>query len=129
MCLRCGFYVRASAIAPLSHTLPYLAFSPVFSVLVGFILLGESISTAGLSGVICVTMGDVAAECRRDANSGWLVRAFQIHRLGARAALDARRLILFGLCYGAYMFDEDRLLRNLGAAIIMLAGVALILLP
>jgi drug/metabolite transporter (DMT)-like permease len=50
-------YVRAITIAPLSHTLPYLAFTPVFSALSSFILLGEEVSTRGFSGIALVTIG------------------------------------------------------------------------
>lgn len=50
-------YVRAITCAPLSHTLPYLSFSPVFSLLVGFVLLGEQVTMSGALGVCIITAG------------------------------------------------------------------------
>lgn len=50
-------YIRAITIAPLSHTLPYLAFTPVFSALTSFVLLGEVVSMRGLLGIALVTVG------------------------------------------------------------------------
>ncbi|MEQ8663232.1 MAG: DMT family transporter [Gammaproteobacteria bacterium] len=53
-------YARAIALAPLSHTLPYLAFTPVFTAVTGWLLLGERISPAGLAGVVLVSGGAYA---------------------------------------------------------------------
>ncbi|MEQ8232887.1 MAG: DMT family transporter [Gammaproteobacteria bacterium] len=53
-------YARAIALAPLSHTLPYLAFTPVFTALTGWLLLGERVSPAGLVGVALVSGGAYA---------------------------------------------------------------------
>lgn len=50
-------YIRAIVSAPLSHTLPYLAFTPVFTALSSWLLLGEAISPWGLSGVVVVSLG------------------------------------------------------------------------
>jgi drug/metabolite transporter (DMT)-like permease len=50
-------YARAITTSPLSHTLPYLAFSPVFSLLVGHLLLGERVTAAGAGGVALITVG------------------------------------------------------------------------
>lgn len=50
-------YMRAILSAPLAHTLPYLAFTPVFVTVVGEWILGEHIPPAGLLGVGLVTLG------------------------------------------------------------------------
>lgn len=50
-------YVLAIRDSPLGLTLPYLAFTPVLSALAGWLLLGESISGAGLLGVSLVVAG------------------------------------------------------------------------
>ena len=50
-------YVRAITSAPLSHTLPYLSFSPVFSLGVAFVLLGEQVTSLGAAGVVLITAG------------------------------------------------------------------------
>ena len=50
-------YMEAIRTSPLSQTLPYLAFTPVFTVLTGWLLLGERVSPAGFFGIASVTVG------------------------------------------------------------------------
>ncbi len=50
-------YMRAIRESPLSLTLPYLAFTPVFIVLTGFVFLGETITGAGFAGIVLVVCG------------------------------------------------------------------------
>jgi len=45
-------YMRAIRDYPFSQTLPYLAFTPVFVILVGQLLLGERLSGQGLIGIL-----------------------------------------------------------------------------
>ena len=51
------FYNRAIRDYPLSQTLPYLAFTPVFVTLTGYLLLGEAVSAQGLGGILLVVAG------------------------------------------------------------------------
>ncbi len=60
-------YLRAICSAPLSHTLPYLAFSPVVSALIARLLLGESITPTGGAGILLVLAGS------------WLLRYDRVH--------------------------------------------------
>ena len=50
-------YLLAIRDSPLHLTLPYLAFTPVFNVLTGWVVLGESVSSRGLTGIVLVTIG------------------------------------------------------------------------
>lgn len=50
-------YVRAIRDNPLSLTLPYLAFTPVFALLIGFLFLGEKVSAQGFIGILLVVAG------------------------------------------------------------------------
>jgi drug/metabolite transporter (DMT)-like permease len=50
-------YVLAIRDSPLALTLPYMAFTPVFASLMGWWLLGETLSPQGLAGVLLVTLG------------------------------------------------------------------------
>ncbi|MEN8179081.1 MAG: DMT family transporter, partial [Pseudomonadota bacterium] len=50
-------YNRAIRDYPLSQTLPYMAFTPVFVIVTGFLLLGESLSAQGLLGILLVVAG------------------------------------------------------------------------
>lgn len=50
-------YMRSIRDYPLSLTVPYLAFTPVFVLATGYLLLGETVSGSGLLGVILVFAG------------------------------------------------------------------------
>lgn len=50
-------YVLAIRDSPLALTLPYLAFTPVLTALTGYLLLGETLSSAGLAGILLVVIG------------------------------------------------------------------------
>jgi drug/metabolite transporter (DMT)-like permease len=50
-------YMRAIRDHPLSLTLPYLAFTPVFVILTGQLLLGEKVSLGGGAGILLVVAG------------------------------------------------------------------------
>ncbi len=50
-------YARAIQISPLSLTIPFMAFTPVFLLGVGYIILGEVPSLMGTSGVVMVAAG------------------------------------------------------------------------
>ncbi len=50
-------YQTALQISPLSLTVPYLAFTPVFLLGFGWLFLGESLSLLGILGILFVTAG------------------------------------------------------------------------
>ncbi len=50
-------YVRAIRDNALAATLPYMAFTPVFTLLTGRLLLGETVSGQGLAGILLVVAG------------------------------------------------------------------------
>ncbi len=50
-------YMKALKVSPLSLTVPFLAFTPGFIILTGWIILGEKISTGGLWGIILIMAG------------------------------------------------------------------------
>jgi len=50
-------YVSAIRSSPLSATLPFLALTPLFNILTGFILLGEMVSLVGVAGIVLVAAG------------------------------------------------------------------------
>jgi len=91
-------YVTAISTAPLSHTLPYLAFTPVFTALFGLLLLNETISLHGLAGMLLVASG------------AWLLNlkhAFAGDRLDPWAPFNAilhepaaRMMLMVALIYG-----------------------------
>ena len=50
-------YMRAIRLSPLSLTVPYLAFTPVFMILTGFLFLGETPSPEGAAGIGLICAG------------------------------------------------------------------------
>jgi drug/metabolite transporter (DMT)-like permease len=50
-------YMKAIRRSPLSLTLPYLAFTPVFNTVTGYVLLGETVTLLGFSGIALVVCG------------------------------------------------------------------------
>jgi len=50
-------YMQAIRESPLSLTLPYLAFTPAFNMLTGFLLLDETVSWTGFSGILLIVLG------------------------------------------------------------------------
>lgn len=55
--LAMSLYVMAIRDSPLSLTLPYLAFTPVFVIATGWLILGETITPLGSVGVCLVVIG------------------------------------------------------------------------
>ncbi len=51
------FYMKAIKISPISLTVPYLAFTPVFIILTGFIFLDELPNRWGILGILIVCAG------------------------------------------------------------------------
>lgn len=64
-------YVIAIRDSPLHLTLPYLAFTPVFNVLTGYLILSERVSWAGLTGILLVFSGAYLLNLHR-IGRGWL---------------------------------------------------------
>jgi drug/metabolite transporter (DMT)-like permease len=214
--LAMALYTRAIRESPLSQTLPYMAFTPVIAVLTGWVLLGETVSTRGLAGILLVAAGawglnlehagwhprtwllpframlvqrgarlmlgvaaiyavtaalgkgavgymdgaafgalyfivlglcaflyyglrapGAVAGALRAGPPAWLVAgllAFMVitHFLALAQAGTAymiavkRTSVLFGILLGAWVFREERLRQHLGAALLMVMGVALI---
>lgn len=50
-------YMKAIKTSPLSLTLPFLAFTPAFTVFTGFLFLGETLSAYGLLGILLILAG------------------------------------------------------------------------
>ncbi len=76
-------YVLAIRDSPLALTLPYMAFTPVFASLVGWLLLGEQFSAPGLLGVLLVTLGAYALNlehARLSQPRSWLAPFAAIYR-------------------------------------------------
>lgn len=64
-------YMKAIKTSPLSLTIPFLAFTPLFLILSGRIILGERPGMGGISGILLIAAGAYALHLHT-ASSGWL---------------------------------------------------------
>lgn len=91
-------YMAAIRDHPLSLTLPYLAFTPVFSMAIAAVVLGERVSLLGLAGVLLIVIGAWLLnleQARRDDWRTWL------RPLGAiRWEAGSRMMLGVALLYG-----------------------------
>ncbi len=76
-------YVKAIRDHPLSLTMPYLAFTPVFVVLTGWLVLGETVDFYGLIGIMLVMAG------------GWLLNLAHASLQDWRTWFDPLKAILY----------------------------------
>lgn len=51
------FYMKGVEISPLSASLPFLSFTPVFIILTGYLILGERVSPGGALGILLIILG------------------------------------------------------------------------
>jgi drug/metabolite transporter (DMT)-like permease len=50
-------YVKAIRLSPLSLTIPFMAFSPVFIIFIAFLILGEWPDRSGMAGILLIAAG------------------------------------------------------------------------
>jgi drug/metabolite transporter (DMT)-like permease len=128
-------YMQSIRDAPLCQTLPYLAFTPVFNILTGWLVLGEQVSLPGSGGIILVVIGAYLLnidQARREEGLAWLEPLLAIfHRRESRRMLlvaiiysftsvigKAAMLYVGPMSFGAFYFVL------LGAASVVVVGVA-----
>lgn len=89
-------YMEAIRTSPLSQTLPYLAFTPVFTVLTGWLLLGERVSPTGFLGIALITVGAYVLNADHVFASGSCALLAPLkevfHRTGSRLMLAVAAL-------------------------------------
>ena len=64
-------YIKALKCSPLSLTLPFLSLSPLFLIANSYLILGESVSVAGASGILLIVTGGYILHIK-DFRSGYL---------------------------------------------------------
>lgn len=124
-------YMRAIRDHPLSLTLPHLAFTPVFAMVVAWVLLGERVSPQGAAGILLVVAGawllngDLARG--RDWRSWAEPWRAMLREPGSRLMLTVAALYAVTSTLGkgamAYMAPED-----FGAFYFAVLGIAVLLL-
>lgn len=100
-------YMLAIRDAPLALTLPYLAFTPVFVVASGWVLLGETVSLQGLAGILMVTAGAYVLNLEH-ANADW--RSWLDPLLAVVRERGSRMMLAVAMIYGvASVFGKGAL--------------------
>lgn len=102
-------YMSAIRSAPLSVTLPYLAFTPVLVVLSSRVIVGETISLGGFAGISLVVAGAFWLNLEQPTEGGtrrWLdpLRAFARTR-GSQQMLGAAALYAVTSAIGKHMLS------------------------
>lgn len=72
-------YYRALRLTDISLSVPFIALTPIFVCLTGFILLGEKVRGTGIAGIILITVGVYSINIK-DARSGPAHPIFAIFR-------------------------------------------------
>lgn len=92
--------------SPLSTTIPYMAFTPVFVLLTGWFFLGEIISFQGAMGIACVTMGALALQPPSLSKAGkgallilLVALIYSVTAVLAKKAMVASSPVYFGAVY------------------------------
>jgi drug/metabolite transporter (DMT)-like permease len=89
-------YMQAIRDCPLSLTLPYLAFTPVFNVVTGYVLLGETVTLPGFAGITLVVCGAwlLNSDARHDGRGPAFLTPFKaiVRERGSRLMLAVAAL-------------------------------------
>ena len=123
-------YMRAIRDHPLSLTLPYLAFTPVFAIVVAWLLLGERVSLQGAGGILMVVAGAWLHNGDR-AGRNWRIWADPLRAIlrgpGSRLMLAVAAIYAVTSTLGkgamTYMAPED-----FGAFYFAVLGISVVLL-
>jgi len=123
-------YYRAINLAPLSLTLPYIAFTPAFVLGTGYLILGEVPNSWGALGVGCITLGCYILNIDTRKTGGWTapLRA-AVANPGSRSALAAAMIFGLAAVLGKKGIAESDPLFFMATFFPMQAATLLILLP
>lgn len=94
--LAMALYTRAIRDSPLFQTLPYMAFTPVFAVLTGWALLGETVSVRGLAGILLVALGAWGLNLE---HAGWHPRTWLLPFRAMLVQRGARLMLVVAAIY------------------------------
>jgi drug/metabolite transporter (DMT)-like permease len=72
-------YMEAIKVSPLSLTVPFLAFTPAFIILTGYLFLDEVLSAPGILGIGCIVAGSYVLNLTR-AREQWIMPFIAIFR-------------------------------------------------
>ena len=122
-------YLRAIQVSPLSLTMPFMAFTPLFVIGTGWLFLGELPSAAGVAGVVLVVAGAYALNLHQ-VRRGWAAPLLAVTKeKGSLLALAVSALYSYTLTLGKVAMTASgpwfmASLYPLGLALIIVAVLA-----
>jgi drug/metabolite transporter (DMT)-like permease len=124
-------YMSAIRDHPLALTVPYLAFTPLFVAVYGWLMLGEALSPGGLAGILLIVAGAWALNLQ-PANHGWRPRGLPNPLRAIARSPGARRMLLVSLLYAFTAVGSKQAMQGLppeqfGALYFMAIGGAALL--
>jgi drug/metabolite transporter (DMT)-like permease len=128
-------YMAAIRDHPLSLTLPYLAFTPIFVIVIAFVLLGERVTPGGVAGVAMVVSGAWLLNVRHARRDNWRSWAEPLRAIlyepGSRMMLGVAAIYAFTstMGKGAMQYMEPRYFGAFYFALLGLAALILFGLP
>lgn len=93
-------YARAIQVSPLSMCIPFMAFTPVFLLLVGYLVLGEIPSVMGCVGVVFVAVGAYMLNLHRTKNGFFDPIKAVFREPGSRMMLMVAVIYTFSASFG-----------------------------
>lgn len=93
-------YMRAIQVSPLSLTLPYLAFTPVFAIIPGYMFLGELPNVRGGAGILLTVLGSFVLNLDPQATHAGLRSAHLTREPGSVMMLIVAFLFGFAVVIG-----------------------------
>jgi drug/metabolite transporter (DMT)-like permease len=85
-------YVKALQLSPLSLTLPLLSLTPAFLLVTSALMLGETPSTVGIVGVLCIVAGAFLLQAQAWREGFWQPLRLIWHERGSRYMIAAALL-------------------------------------
>ena len=80
-------YMEALRCAPLSLTVPYLAFTPAFIIVTGYLILGERLSPQGVGGIFLIVLGSYFLHLGKVREGFWAPFKATFRERGSRLML------------------------------------------
>jgi len=99
--------IEAIRVSDLSYAMPFLALSPMFALLTGWVIMGERVSAVGVAGTVAVALGALGIGARSALD--WLTLG------GKRVLADrgVRMVILVAVIYSvSSVYDKEATLRS-----------------
>jgi drug/metabolite transporter (DMT)-like permease len=93
-------YLYAIKISPISLSVPFLAFTPAFMVLTGFLVLGETINIWGGTGIGLIILGGYVLHCKKNQANILVPLSAFLHEKGSWFMLIVAILYAFAAVIG-----------------------------